>query len=235
VSTVNWSFGDDLEAEIEKAAKIVTRRYSGVVSFDDLLQEARMWAALHAAIIAEHRADPNKGTSYSGWAMRQALVKLCEKEREHLTRYASTDPSTLPLYGASESERELALHVAHEWADDPGPKGEAAREYLVHVAEEHELADDLAEGRKLTEAERATAGRCLASGVPPRAGLSALRRAHRDVEETTRHMVLRYMPRPCSTSARAHRPTLKPRQSASPREQGASQGLLFSSGQQPSP
>jgi hypothetical protein len=161
-AAVCWDYGDDIEAEARKAAAIVVKKYAGVLAYDDLLQEARIWAATHPGTIAAHRADPAKGTSYAGWAMRSALAKLCEAERAHLAQYAPTDPGELPQRTATETDRDIAMRVAQTYADLPGPKGDAAREYLAYLRQEDEEAADLAEGRHLDEATRGAQWRCLA-------------------------------------------------------------------------
>jgi hypothetical protein len=163
VSAVDWNYGPAVEAEIEKTARIVTRRYSGVVPFDDLVQDGRLYTATHADTLAAHLADPEKGLGYWTWScLRSALVKVCEREREHLAVYVPTDPAELPQRTAAETDRDVAIRVAQQYAELPGPKGDAARDYLAYLREEDAEAADLAEARHLTEDERAEQWRCLA-------------------------------------------------------------------------
>jgi hypothetical protein len=159
---VDWSWDEDVEVEIRKAAAIVAHEWRGMVPFDDLLQEGRIYAATRPAQISAHGADPERGITYWGWALRSALVRLCEREALHHSRFLPTEPHLLAGYRPEENVREFAIRTAHEYADDPGPRGEAAREYLAYLADEHRDGDDLAQARHLTEQERAQQWRCLA-------------------------------------------------------------------------
>jgi hypothetical protein len=159
---VDWNYGSDVESEIRRAAAIVAHDWRGVMPFDDLLQEGRIYAATHPDMLAAHRTSPGKGVSYFGWSIRSALVRLCEREALHHNRFVPTEPHLLADYWAEESNRGFALRTAHEYAEDPGPRGNAARDYLAYLAEEHHDGDDLAQARHLSEQERAQQSRCLA-------------------------------------------------------------------------
>jgi hypothetical protein len=159
---VDWNYGADVEAEVRKAAAIVAREWHGVVPFDDLLQEGRIYAATHPDMLAAHRASPDKGVAYFGWSIRSALVRLCEREALHHRRFVPTEPHLLADYQPEENVRAFAVRTAHEYAEDPGPRGEAARDYLAYLADEQDDGDDLAQARHLNEHERAQQWRCLA-------------------------------------------------------------------------
>jgi hypothetical protein len=107
-----------------------------VVEYDDCLQEARIYVAQRPALVERHRDD----VEYLSWLVRRHLAALALREVRRLGRELPTEPAVLAgLADRRQQEaadlRQFARSVAEQWQSDPGPKGAAARAYLLGIGE----------------------------------------------------------------------------------------------------